>query len=56
MSANPQTTVRVPGKLLEKAKIEVARTPGLKLNDLWIRGMELALEESKTKRKEVAVK
>ncbi len=53
MSANPQTTVRVPEKLLQKAKIEVARRPGLKLNDLWLRGMELAIEESKTTRQEV---
>jgi hypothetical protein len=56
MTANPQTTVRVPGKLLEKAKIEVARTPGLKLNDLWVRGMQLALEESKVKRQEAGAK
>lgn len=56
MPANPQTTVRVPPKLLERAKIEVARRPGVKLNDLWVRGMELALEESKTKRQEAIAK
>lgn len=52
-AVNPQTTVRVPPDLLERGKIEAAKSK-VKLNDLWIRGLELAIKEARVKRLESA--